>query len=118
MNEPELKEDFLNILRVLSSGVRLTQRIISKASGFSLGKTNYLIKELSKKGIIEAKSFSSKDGKLKKVQYVLTKKGLKEKLRLTLYFLDRKEKEYRQLEKEAEEMKTAGCKLEAADFRL
>jgi len=36
------------------------------------------------------------------VKYILTKKGLEERIRLTWYFLKRKEKEYLELKKEAE----------------
>ncbi len=42
----------------------------------------------------------SKDNKLKKVKYLLTNKGLREKLRLTYYFLKQKEVEYNRLKKE------------------
>ena len=42
----------------------------------------------------------SKDNKLKKVKYLLTNKGLQEKLKLTYYFLKQKEVEYNRLKKE------------------
>ena len=42
--------------------------------GISLGKTNYLLRELIKKGLIKVKGFTETNGrgKLNKVQYNLT----------------------------------------------
>ena len=57
--------------------------------GISLGKTNYLLKELAKKGLLKPKNFTCRGGKIRKVKYILTKKGFEEKLRLTWYFLKR-----------------------------
>lgn len=104
MNEQPLKEDIFNILRILSSGEDHTQRDLSAYLGFSLGKTNYLIKELVKKGLLKAKIFSRRTNKLKRISYFLTPQGMKEKAALTLHFLERKEKEYLQLKKEFEEV--------------
>ena len=89
-------------MRVLSSKSELTQRDLSSTLSISLGKTNYLLKELARKGLLKAKNFSTKKGKVNKVKYILTKKGFEEKLRLTVYFLKKKEKEYLELKKEAE----------------
>jgi len=56
--------------------------------------------QLIKKGIVKMKNFSSNPGKLGKVKYILTGKGIKEKLHLTYYFLQRKETEYNKLKDE------------------
>ncbi len=101
-NQKTLKEDIFNILRFLASKDNLSQRDLSTHTGFSLGKTNYLLKELVKKDLLKIKSFISKGQKLNKVRYILTKKGFEEKLGLTYYFLQRKEKEYLELKKEAQ----------------
>jgi EPS-associated MarR family transcriptional regulator len=100
MNEHTVREDFLNILRILSSNDSYTQRELSKNLGFSLGKTNYLLKAAIKKGLLKIKSYAKKDEKLNRIKYNLTKKGFEEKLRLTYYFLRRKEKEYLKLKRE------------------
>jgi len=100
MNEHTLKEDILNILRILSSLDSPTQRDLSSHLGFSLGKTNYLIKELTQKGLIKIKNFSHKNHKLKRISYILTPKGLKEKSELTLHFLEKKQQEYENLKRE------------------
>jgi len=121
MNEHTLKEDIFNILRILSSDDTLTQRDLSTHLGFSLGKTNYLLKELAKKGLVKIKNFSHKDHKLnpvrntkspreenkisngvKRISYNLTPEGWKQKTELTLHFLKRKQEEYESLRREWE----------------
>ncbi|HHE05087.1 MAG TPA: MarR family EPS-associated transcriptional regulator [candidate division WOR-3 bacterium] len=102
MPDHRIREDIFNILRVLSTNTDLTQRDISGYLGISLGKTNYLLKALAKKGLIKIKNFARRKEKLTRVKYILTPKGLEEKLRLTRFFLERKEKEYLELKKEWE----------------
>jgi len=94
------KEDIFNILRLLSSNEDLTQRDASIRLGFSLGKTNYLLKSLIKKDLIKIKNLISEGNKAKKMKYFLTKKGLKEKINLTYHFLQRKESEYNSIKNE------------------
>lgn len=98
-------ESAYKILRLLTGKTDITQRDISNHLGISLGKTNYLLRELAKKGLIKIKNFSRGKGKLRKVHYILTKKGFNEKLRLTYYFLQKKEREYLELKKEVGELK-------------
>ncbi len=105
MNEHPLREDIFNILRILSSNQNLTQRDLSHHLGFSLGKTNYLLNSLTKKGLLKIKNFTKRDQKLKKVKYILTKKGLRQKLHLTYHFLKRKEDEYNRLRREWEALR-------------
>lgn len=101
---PNTKEDIFNILRLLSSNEDLTQRDASMRLGFSLGKTNYLLKSLIKKDLVKIKNLISEGNKAKKIKYFLTKKGLKEKINLTYHFLQRKESEYNSLKKEWEKV--------------
>ena len=104
MNEQPIKEDIFDILRILSSDNNLTQRDLSAHMGISLGKTNYLLKALIKRGLISAKNFSGNNGKLTKVKYILTKKGLNQRLQLTSHFLKRKEEEYSRIREEWEQL--------------
>jgi len=110
MNEHHLKEDIFRILRLLSSQEDLSQRDLSGHLGISLGKTNYLIKELIKGGLIKITNFARGDQRLKKAGYVLTKEGLHTQLELTHHFLKIKEKEYMDLKKEAEKVSSMGQK--------
>jgi EPS-associated MarR family transcriptional regulator len=97
---PHTREEVFQILRMLSNGEHLNQRQLSQELGFSLGKTNYLLKNLAKIGLIELKNFSAKNKKTKKIRYLLTKKGLKQKIDLTYKYMKKKEEEYQQLKKE------------------
>ena len=45
------------LLRKISKKPNISQRELSKQLGFSLGKLNYLIKELQEKGLIKIKNF-------------------------------------------------------------
>jgi len=103
MNEQShTKEEVLYLIKEINQRPDATQRDLSAKLGISLGKTNYLLKELIKKGIVRLHSFSTHDKKLKKISYILTQEGIAEQLRLTYYYLKLKEKEYLQLKKEAE----------------
>lgn len=103
MNEHNaFKEENLHLIREVEETPTLNQRILSQKMNISLGKTNYLLKELVKKGIIKIVSFSSNPEKGRKLSYVLTQKGLEEKIALTFYFLKAKEREYKRLKAEYE----------------
>ena len=77
----------------------LTQREIAKELNLSLGKINYCLQELKKKGLIKMSNFSKSKNKIKYI-YVLTPKGIAEKSKITLRFLKEKMKEYEDLKKE------------------
>jgi len=96
------KEEVLLIIKEIEADPAHTQRTVSKKLGISLGKTNYLLKELIKKDIIKTKSFLSNPSKLKKISYILTSKGFEEKMQLTYHFLKKKEAEYNLLKEEWE----------------
>lgn len=112
MNEQDLKssspasekEDNLLLLSEIQKSPHLTQRELSLKLNISLGKTNYLIKQLAKKGLLKVKNFSYNPGKLQKVKYYLTKKGLEQKMSLTYLFLKKKEAEYNQIKEEWERL--------------
>jgi len=116
MFEHSPKEENLLIIKEIDSQSSVTQRELSLRLGISLGKTNYLLKELIKKGFIKAKNFSTNPGKLKKIQYYLTKEGLEHKMQLTQHFLKEKENEYNRLKEEwdrlvAEKVKKSAVSL-------
>jgi len=102
MTEQPQKEETLFIFKELEANPNATQRDLSSRLNISLGKTNYLLRELILKGFIKAKNFTSNPGKLKKIHYFLTEKGLEEKFRLLQHFLHKKEAEYNKLKLEME----------------
>lgn len=83
----------LNTLRLLQTQPELSQRQLSKELGLSLGKTHYVLHALLDKGLVKIQNFKRSDNKLA-YAYLLTPKGVQEKLRLTQAFLVRKEAEF------------------------
>ena len=98
-----LKEENLLIYKEIEAKPSVTQRNLSSKLGISLGKINYLVKELIKMGFIEIKNFSTRKGKAGKIHYLLTKEGLEHKMQLTEHFLKEKEAEYYRLKQEWEQ---------------
>lgn len=96
--------DNLRILKELSKDKTLSQRDLSKKLGLSLGKVNYVLNALIDKGLVKAERFKNSKKKLA-YMYVLTPKGITEKMELTYLFLNRKLHEYDALKKEIEELK-------------
>lgn len=111
MIEQSPKEESLSIIREIETNPVTTQRIVSNKIGISLGKTNYLLKELIRKGLIEVKNFTDNPGKLNKVRYHLTRKGLEYKINITLHFLKEKETEYNQIKQEWERLTSNGVNV-------
>ena len=87
------------LLDALEDDPHLTQRILAKKVGVSLGGINYCLKALIEIGHIKVNNFENNPNKLNYF-YLLTPKGLKEKTKLTKDFLRRKMSEYRNLKKE------------------
>lgn len=83
----------LEALRLLAQRPELSQRQLSQALGLSLGKTHYVLHALLDRGLVKIENFKRNDNKLA-YAYLLTPKGLKEKIRLTRSFLARKEAEF------------------------
>tara|TARA_B100001250_G_C19366718_1_gene600068 strand:- start:207 stop:512 length:306 start_codon:yes stop_codon:yes gene_type:complete len=95
--------DQFNVLRKIKSKPNNSQRKMALELGFSLGKLNYCLKALKKKGLIKIKNFQQNPNKLGYV-YILTPKGITAKTKLTLNFMKRKMNEYDELKKEYEEI--------------
>ena len=77
-----------DLLRKISKKPDISQRELSKQLGFSLGKLNYLLKELQKKGLIKIKNFKKNKKKLNYL-YVLTPQGISLKTKLAINFMKR-----------------------------
>lgn len=87
----------LDALRLLAERPELSQRQLSQALGLSLGKTHYVLHAMLDKGLVKIENFKRSDNKLA-YAYLLTPKGLREKVRLTRAFLVRKEAEFETLQ--------------------
>lgn len=95
----DLEKQF-ELLRIIQKKPNTSQRELAKNLGYSLGKLNYCIKELKKKGLIKLQNFNNQKNKFKYLQYVLTPKGIAERTELTISFMKRKIFEYEELKKE------------------
>jgi len=94
------KNDHFEVLRRLQKKPNSSQREIAEDLGFSLGKLNYCLKALQKKGLLKIQNFSKQPNKVTYAKYLLTPKGISERTRLTINFMKRKMKEYDELKKE------------------
>ena len=98
----ENDQDHFNVLREIDNSSKPTQRQLANKLGFSLGKLNYCIKALKKKGLVKISNFEKNPNKLKYI-YILTPRGISQKTRLTINFMKAKMKEYDTLKKELNE---------------
>ncbi len=92
-------QDHFEVLRKIQTKPNSTQRELAAELGFSLGKLNYCLKALQKKGLVKIENFKKNPNKINYF-YVLTPTGLAEKTKLTINFMKRKMKEYDELKKE------------------
>ena len=94
------KQDHFEILRRIQRKPESSQRELAEKLGFSLGKLNYCLKSLQKKGLVKLQNFQKKSNKINYLRYVITPKGISERTRLTINFMKRKMKEYDELKEE------------------
>lgn len=97
----KISQQQFEALRKIFNNPSATQRQLAKDLEISLGKLNYVINELRKKGLIKISNFQKNKNKSKYL-YLLTPKGISEKTNLTINFMKRKLKEYDELKKEIE----------------
>ena len=95
-------EDHFELLRKIQKKPRSSQRELAEEMGFSLGKLNYCLKALQKKGLVKLQNFKKNPKKINYF-YVLTPEGITEKTKLTINFMKRKMKEYDELKRELNE---------------
>jgi EPS-associated MarR family transcriptional regulator len=94
-----MDESQFKTLRELARDGTLSQRDLSKKMGVSLGRTNFLVNALLKKGYIKAKRFKIA------YMYIVTPKGIKTKVQQTYGFLNRKMEEYERLKQEIDTLR-------------
>ena len=99
-----MKPEHFEVLRKVEKNPKSTQRELAKDLGLSLGKLNYCLKALKDKGLIKINNFKRNENK-ERYFYILTPKGLVEKTKLTLNFMQRKMQEYDELKKDLEREK-------------
>lgn len=92
------------LLRALEANSDASQRDLARELGVSLGKVNFCLRALIRKGVIKARNFKNSRHKLA-YMYRLTPSGVEEKSRLTVQFLRSKIAEVEKLEGEIEELR-------------
>ena len=108
MNKNEIQ---LDLLKRLEANPGYTQRELSHELGVSLGKINYCISKLTKKGFVKLTNFKNNPHKAG-YAYFLTPKGIEEKGNLTISFLKSKIEEYEILKDEISKLKEDTAKIE------
>jgi len=99
MNHAYEQEIRYRLLNLLADEPQLRQLDMAKKMGISVGKVNFCISELAKKGLIKVKRFKSAKNKLP-YSYMLTPRGIEEKGRITVRFLKRKLAEYEEIKRQ------------------
>jgi len=101
----ENNSDLFNVLRKIQKKPKTSQRELAEEVGFSLGKLNYCLKALQKKGLVKLQNFQKQSNKMTYLQYIVTPKGIAERTKLTINFMKRKMSEYNELKKELKKYK-------------
>jgi DNA-binding MarR family transcriptional regulator len=97
----ELNEKTYRILDVLSHGQELSQREVAAQAGLSLGMVNLILKRLLQTGYIKAASLDRK-----KMEYILTPKGLAERMARSYQYLIRAYRMFHESQRRVEALVT------------
>jgi EPS-associated MarR family transcriptional regulator len=103
MNSNFEQEIRYQLLQILSRESALSQRDMAERIGISLGKVNFCISELAKRGFIEIIRFKSAKNKMP-YTYMLTPRGIQEKAILTVRFLKQKIVEYEEIKHQIKQL--------------
>jgi len=91
--------EHFQILRKIDKKPNSTQRELANDLGISLGKLNYCITALKKKGLIKIQNFKKNPKKINYL-YILTPRGIAMKTNMTIDFMKKKIQEYNELKSE------------------
>lgn len=92
------------LLKLLQSNPEVSQRQVAEALGISVGKVNFCLRALLDRGLVKVRNFRDSQNKIA-YAYYLTPKGAQAKVRATALFLQRRLKEYQEIEREIEQLK-------------
>ena len=111
--EQQREEIRFRVLRLIESKPEISQRELADELGVSLGQVNYQLKALKERGLIKVGNFLRSDNKLAYI-YLLTPKGVADKLAITKRFLTRKRKEFELLKCELEQLEREAIEKDLA----
>lgn len=106
-----------NLLKALEDNPKISQRQMAKHLNVSLGKINFCLNALIKKGYLKANNFRKSDNKIA-YAYLITPQGLEKKARLTLEFLKIKAEQYEILRGEIATLEKELLKMKAAKIQI
>ena len=86
-----------NILQLLENGEQLSQRRLSSQLGINVASVNFALKKLTKRGFVKMLGANPR-----RIQYILTPKGIAEKTQLAYKFFDRNFHFYKVVRKDVE----------------
>ena len=109
---PQVDPSQFRVLRLLDESPSRTQREMAHELGMSLGKANFVLLALLRKGFVKIQNFRNSNHKRGYV-YLLTPEGVAAKAELTRHFLARKMEEYDALRLEIERLKADSEAVEA-----
>lgn len=98
------EEAHFRVLKLLEQHPHYSQRELAEATGYSLGRTHYILHGLMEKGFLKLGRFMKADNKLGKTGYILTPTGIGHRLSLTQGYIERKKAEYEALRKELDSL--------------
>ena len=87
------------ILRAVESEPQITQRELAARLGISLGKVNYCLRALMRKGFLKARNFKN-SGRKRQYVYKLTPQGVAERTRVAITYLKTKSAEFDEIREE------------------
>ena len=91
-NEP-VSEELIELMHIVQENPNITQRQLAKEIGTSIGKVNYCLKGLIDIGFIKVENSNNSNQKLK-YAYILTPKGIQQKIIITKQFIAKKIQEH------------------------
>ena len=98
------EETRYKVMRLLEQNPKLSQRDVARELGISLGKVNFCVRALIRRGWLKASNFKNSHNKAA-YMYVLTPRGLEAKAHLAVRFLVAKISEYEKLRVEIEQIR-------------
>jgi EPS-associated MarR family transcriptional regulator len=92
------------LMRLLQANPEMSQREVADELGISVGKVNYSLRALVRRGWVKVSNFKNSQNKLA-YRYLLTSRGIEEKAKLTVRFLRARMDEYEMLRLEIEQIR-------------
>ena len=105
------------VIRIIDAQPNVSQRQLAQLLGWSVGKANYCLRALIRKGFVKVENYHNSQNKVAYL-YLLTPQGVTVKGQMLRHFLARKMKEYDELRTEIEALRKEGETLNAGDPRI